>query len=66
MEQGFYGALGKAVAVVLTVVLAAAVISLLFRIFILLLPLVLKATVFAAIVYLTAKALCKIGEALRS
>ena len=66
MEQGFYGCLGKAVAAVLTVVLAAAVISLLFRIFILLLPLVLKATVFAAIVYLTAKVLCKIGEALRS
>ena len=65
MEQGFYGCLGKAVAVVLTVVLAAAVISLLLRIFILLLPLILKTAAFVAVAYLTAKALCKIGEALR-
>ena len=65
MEQGFSGCLGKAVAIVLTVVLAAAVISLLFRIFILLLPPILEVAVFAAIVYLALKTVCKVGEALR-
>ena len=65
MEQGFYGCLGKAAAVVLTVVLAAAVISLLLRIFILLLPPILEAAVFAGIVYLALKIVCKVGEALR-
>ena len=66
MERGFCNCLGKAAAAVLTAVLATAVISLLFRILILLLPLVLEAAVFVAVVWLTAAALCKIGEALRS
>lgn len=65
MEQGFSGCLGKAVAVVLTFVLAAAVISLLFRLLILLLPPILEVAVFAAIVYLALKIVCKVGEALR-
>ena len=65
MEQGFYGCLGKAVAVVLTVVLAAAVISLLFRIFILLLPIILNIAVWVVVAYLVARTLGKIGEALR-
>ena len=64
-ERGLCGCLGKAVAAVLTVVPAAAVISLLFRIFILLLPLTLKITVFAVIAYLAVKVFCKIGETLR-
>ena len=65
MEQGFYGCLGKTVAAVLTVMLAAAVISLLLRIFILLLPPILEVAVFATIVYLALKIVCKVGEALR-
>ncbi len=65
-ERGFGNCLGKAAAAVLTAVLAAAGISLLFRLLILLLPLVLEAAAFVAVAWLTAKALCKIGEVLRS